>query len=142
MFKKQFILSLLFSALGMFFLSYFWHGYVLHDFLKNGTPRGSALLYKIGIYMVMGFAIAKTVTFKFVEKRYLYMPLAKFIVVGIFFGVVFFIISTIKSISLDVPLSGKYLLLNFCWQVLEQAIGGLIVAIVHRFVFDPDLTEE
>ena len=142
MFKKLFVVSWLVSSLGMFLLSYLWHGYVLLDFAKNGTPTGLTLFYKIVTYLVIGFVIAKAVNLKLLNKRLLFMPVAKGIIVGIVCGLIVFIIATIKGMSLNVTLYSKYLLLNFFWQVFEQAMGGVIVGVVHNMIFDPDMVPE
>ncbi len=138
MFKKLFILSWIFSALGMFLLSYLWHGFVLLDFVKNGTPTGLTLFYKIIIYLIIGFVLTKAVGSKYFDKWFKYLPVLKGIAVGLICGFLVFLVSTFKGISLNVTLNKPYLILNFFWQIFEQAMGGIIVGIVHYFLFDPD----
>ena len=62
----------------------------------------------------------------------------KGIAVGLICGFLVFLVSTFKGISLNVTLNKQYLILNFFWQIFEQAMGGIIVGIVHYFLFDPD----
>ena len=132
MFKKEFIFSWIFSAAGMFLLSYLWHGFVLMDFVKNGTPTGLNLFYKISIYVVIGFVITKAFNTKILDKRLKYMPMVKGIVIGVICGFVVFLVSTIKGISLNVTINKLYLLLNLFWQLFEQVMGGIIVGFIHN----------
>ncbi len=139
MFKRQFLLSWLFSSIGMFVLSYLWHGYVLLDFVNYGEPSGLILFYKIVIYLVIGFVIASVVRLKTFDKRLKYLPVVKGLIVGCVCGILFFALSTFKGISFNVTLNHKYLLLNFFWQLFEQMMGGIIVGVVHNLVFDPSM---
>ncbi len=143
MFKKLFIISWIFTSLGMFFLSYLWHGFVLSDFDKNGTPSGLNLFYKLTLYLIIGFVIANAINLKFINKPPLkFMPLAKGLIVGVICGILVFLISTIKGMAFNVSLTKKDLFLNFFWQVFEQATGGIIVGFAHNLIFDPDMEEE
>lgn len=142
MFKKIFLMSWLISSVGMFILSYIWHGYVLLDFFKNGTPSGLSLFYKILIYLVIGFIIAWLFSLKTFVEFLKYSPVLKGIIFGVLLGVIVFVISTFKSISYNVSLSHQYLLLNFFWQLFEQAMGGFIVGVVYYFMFNPEIASE
>ncbi len=142
MLKKIFLMSWLISSVGMFILSYIWHGYVLLDFFKNGTPTGLSLFYKILIYLVIGFIITWLFNLRIFKEFLKYSPSLKGIIIGVLVGIVVFSISTFKSISYNVSLSHQYLLLNFLWQVFEQAMGGLLVGVVYYFLFDPESTSE
>ena len=45
--------------------------------------------------------------------------------------------ATVVGVSFSAGSRIQNLLLDVSWQVIEQAIGGLVVGIVHVFVFDP-----
>jgi hypothetical protein len=47
-----------------------------------------------------------------------------------------FLISTVVGVSFSTGSKLENLLLDVCWQVIEQSAGGAVVGIAHYFIFD------
>ncbi|MGZ4049815.1 MAG: hypothetical protein ACXVNN_10660 [Bacteroidia bacterium] len=87
--------------------------------------------------MIIGFVVAKAIDIKMLEKYFKRKPVLKGAIAGVAVGFAFFLISTVVGVSFSTGSKLENLLLDVCWQMIEQCIGGTVVGIVHFFVFDP-----
>jgi hypothetical protein len=141
-FTKQFYLSWLLSSLAMFGLSYAWHGIFLNDFSHIEYSKGLFLSIAAIVYLIIGFAISQAVYLKRLMDTHAEKPIYRGFMVGIFAGIVFFLIALVIGISFTNQLKIKALLFDISWQIVEQSIGGVIVGLVHLFVYDPEAIQE
>ena len=120
----------------MFVLSYAWHGIFLTDFSRLSYPKELFLIFAALVYLIIGFVIAKAIDVKLLDKYFKRKPILKGAVVGAALGFAFFLISTVVGVSFSTGSKLENLLLDVCWQVTEQCIGGVVVGVAHIFVFD------
>lgn len=115
----------------MFSLSYLWHGVFLNDFDRLSYPQTIFLIVTSFVYLVIGFVINKVHEIKLSDKFHR-KPLLKGIVIGGVCGLVIYLISIVVGVSFTGNLTIEHLLFDLNWQIIEQAMGGLSIALVHR----------
>ncbi len=121
----------------MFLLSYVWHGIFLTDFSRLSYPKELFLIFAVFVYLIIGFVVAKAIDVKFLQDHFKRKPVIKGLVAGAALGSVFFLVSTVVGVSFSTGSKLENLLLDVCWQVIEQSAGGAVVGLAHFFVFDP-----
>ena len=137
MLTKRFFISWIASSLLMFLLSYIWHGIFLTDFSRLSYPKEIFLLIAALVYMIIGFIAAKAIDVKLLDKHFKRKPFLRGAISGAGLGFTLFLISTVVGVSFSTGSKLENLLLDVCWQVVEQGAGGLVVGVVHFFVYDP-----
>ncbi len=142
MLTKRFFISWIASSLVMFALSYMWHGIFLTDFSRLTYPKEIFLIFAAFVYLIIGFISAKAIDVKLLENRFKRKPLIKGVVSGACLGFTLFIITSVIGVSFSTGSKIENLLLDGCWQTVEQGIGGVVVGIVHFFVFDSSVVIE
>ena len=135
---KKFVISWFASAIIMFIFSYLWHGVMLNDVSMLRYPFGLFLLFASIVYLIAGAVLAKAFTLE-IFSRFAKHPFLKGLIVGAICGVLLYIISIVVEVSYTKNLSREYMLIDICWQMIEQAIGGLVVGLVHVFVWDDSM---
>jgi H+/Cl- antiporter ClcA len=136
MLTKRFFLSWIASSLVMFLLSYVWHGIFLTDFSRLSYPKELFLIFACLVYLIIGFVVAKAIDIKLLDNYFKRKPIIKGAIAGAALGFILFLISTVVGVSFSTGSKLENLLLDVSWQVIEQCIGGVVVGIVHIFVFD------
>jgi len=58
------------------------------------------------------------------------------LITGASLGFSLFIITSVVGVSFSTGSKIENLLLDGCWQTIEQGIGGVVVGLSHFFVFD------
>lgn len=137
MLSKRFLISWLASSVVMFILFYVWHGLFLTDFARLSYPKEIFLIFSSLVYLIIGFVVSKAIDAKLLENVFKRNSLLKGLISGAVCGFAFFLMATVVGVSFSAGSRIQNLLLDVSWQVIEQAIGGLVVGIVHIFVFDP-----
>lgn len=137
MLSKRFLISWLASSVVMFILFYVWHGLFLTDFARLSYPKEIFLIFSALVYLIIGFVVSKAIDTKLLENVFKRNSLLKGLISGAICGFAFFLMATVVGVSFSAGSRIQNLLLDVSWQVIEQAIGGLVVGIVHFFVFDP-----
>lgn len=61
-------------------------------------------------------------------------PLLRGALVGGISGACIYIMAVVVGVSYSASHSIEHILLDFSWQIVEQAIGGMIVGLVHFYV--------
>lgn len=135
---KKFVISWFASAIVMFVFSYIWHGVMLNDVNMIRYPFGLFLLFASIVYLVAGALVAKVYTLEFFS-RFAKHPFIKGLLVGALCGILLYIISIVVGVSYTKTLSREYMLIDITWQMIEQAIGGFVVGVVHVFVWDDSM---
>lgn len=130
---KRFFYTWIISSIGMFLLSYLWHGVILNDFSRLNYPKEIFLLLAALTYIFIGFVVVKIYEAKFFEKLFIHKPIFKGIFKGAICGFIFFLIATVVGVSFNTGSGLKNLAFDATWQVLEQAIGGGIIGLLSMF---------
>jgi len=142
MLSKRFFISWISTSIVMFILSYAWHGIFLTDYSRLTYPKGVFLTCAAIVYLIIGFVVSKAIDVKQLEKSFKRKPIIRGAISGAACGFMFFLIATVVGVSFSTGSKMENLLLDVCWQILEQTVGGLVVGIVHIFVFDPSVVLE
>ncbi len=142
MFRKRFFVSWIFSSFGMFLLSYTWHGLILSDFAGLTYPKRLFTLIAFLIYLVIGYIVTKSFNIPFLALKYKKRPLKRGFWGGALIGFTLFLIATVTGFSFNTVHSIKHLLYDSIWQIMEQGIGGVIVAFGHIMIYEPDEIED
>lgn len=137
MLTKRFLISWIASSMVMFGLSYFWHGVFLTDFSRLTYPKEIFLFFAVFVYLVIGFVAAKAIDVKLLETKFKRKPILKGLISGACLGFTLFVMTYVIGVSFSTGSKLENLLLDGCWQTIEQGIGGVVVGLAHFFVFDP-----
>lgn len=142
MLTKRFFISWITSSAIMFLISYFWHGVFLTDYSRLSYPQEVFLIFASIVYLFLGFVVTKAIDLKFLEERFKRKPVLRGLISGAICGLGFFLIATVVGVSFSTGSNLENLLLDVIWQIIEQAVGGVAVGVVHIFVFDPSMRFE
>ncbi len=124
----KFFTSWIVGAVIMYSLFYLWHGVFLNDFKKINFPLTWLLIFTSVAYITISF-----LTFLVFESKPLkniYNFFVRGLVAGALVGFVIFIVSTVVTISISRHLTPEHLMLDCIWQITEQTIGGLSMALI------------
>jgi len=130
----RFFTSWIIGSVLMYALFYLWHGVFLNDFKKINFPVSWLLIFTSVAYVTISF-----ITYSVFESKPLkniYNFFVRGIAAGAFVGFIIFIISTVVTISISRQLTPQHLMLDCIWQITEQTIGGISIAVVKVFVSD------
>lgn len=141
MLNKRFLLSWIFSALVMYSAFYVWHGMLTNDFKKIQFSQSLFLIFSAFAYLAISFSLNKLFELK-VFKRNLPYLFTRALITGFLGGFILFVVSTVIGISFTNQMSAKNLIIDLVWQLIEQSLGAMVIAIVHFFVFVPDMETE
>ena len=138
MFQKRFFGSWMFATSGMFILSYIWHGLILSDFDGLTYPKRLFTLVVVLIYIIVGYAVTKSFSIPYLAVKYKKRPLKRGFWGGALIGFILFLVTTAVGVSFSTVYSFKHLLYDSVWQIMEQGMGGVIVAFGHIMIYEPD----
>ncbi|MGE0568009.1 MAG: hypothetical protein AB7O73_08665 [Bacteroidia bacterium] len=133
-FNTRFYISWIFAAILMYALFYTWHGVFLNDFKKINFPITWLIVFTSVAYITISFVLY--LVFESKPLKNIYSFFVRGIVSGAVTGAIIFMVSIVVTISISKSLSPKHLMLDFTWQMIEQIIGGLLLATIKVFVPD------
>ena len=129
-FKKRFFVSWLLGSVAMFTLSYLWHGILLNDFDRLTYPVNIFLVLAVIVYLAIGFGM--TFLISFVKPKM--NLIRKGVLFGGAVGSFVFLIAFIFGISFNSSTEIYYYLVDFGWQIFEQAVGGVVCSFIYIVV--------
>jgi hypothetical protein len=134
----RFFLSWILASVIMFSLFYVWHGFFLNDFKRIQFPYIWFVSFAAFTYLILSFGLVLLFESQLLRK------IDNFFLRGIFTGAAvgfsLFMIMTVLHISFTRHFTASYLLVDCAWQVVEQVVGGIVIAICR--VFMPALEHE
>ena len=132
---RKLLLSWLFSSAVMFGLAYLWHAYLLTDIQDIKYPLTLFLILAGIVYLLLGGALFGILNYLVTNKLFDFdnkFPW-KSMLVGAILGFSVYLVTFILGLSFN-PHGFEHILVDFVWQMFEQAMGGLVVALV--FIYD------
>jgi membrane protease YdiL (CAAX protease family) len=120
----------------MYAAFYLWHGILSTDFYRIEYPKPIFLTLAGIVYFVISFVLYKIYELKFWRKITQNLFL-RGVISGAVFGFLLFAIATVLGVGFSSGLSTKILMMDMVWQIIEQSIGGTIIALAHFFIFVP-----
>lgn len=124
-FNKKNVISLLVGAVVMFIMSFVWHSVFLNDFNRILFPK---ILFYIGL-AVSYIGISFLITVLYSSGKLKLGPHLSAFVIGVLTGVFIYLIALTLGFSFNNSLTMQQALIDLCWQVIEEGIGGLVIAI-------------
>lgn len=117
------------SSLVMYGLSYVWHGLALNDLNELHIPLWGYLVLSALAYIIIGLGITLAVHAG-IQHEWIGLkqgfPL-KGMGVGAIIGFIVFLLAFLFGMSFTAR-GVMHVLADVCWQMAEQAMGGLVVA--------------
>ena len=141
MLNLRFFVGWIMSAIVMYAAFYTWHGVLSTDFYRIQYPKGIFMVFSAVAYLVISFVLFKVYELKF-WKKVTHNLFAKGLFSGVLLGFLLFAIVTVLGVGFSQGHSLKILCIDLVWQLIEQTLGGMIVALAHLFVFVPEFEEE
>ncbi|MFZ5553457.1 MAG: hypothetical protein ACOZCO_10100 [Bacteroidota bacterium] len=124
---KRFVISVLVSALIMFILSFSWHGLILNDFKKISLDFNLFIVLAAIAYIAIGAALNFVMYYLETGDNLFGKPLLAGAALGFFIYLVVFVM------GLSYHVRGlEHIVIDFGWQMVEQALGGVTVAFCYR----------
>jgi len=132
---RKLLLSWLLSSAVMFGLFYLWHAYLLTDIHDVEYSITLFLILTGIVYLLLGGALYGILNYLVTNKLFDFnnkFPW-KSMLVGAILGFSVYLITFILGLSFS-PHGLEHILVDFVWQMFEQAMGGLVVALA--FIYD------
>ena len=141
MLNLRFFIAWIFGALVMYSAFYLWHGVLSTDFYRIHYPQGIFLGLAAIVYLIISFVLYKLFELKF-WKKITHNLFLRGLMVGAILGFTLFSFSLVIGVGFSGGYSLKILLVDLIWQIIEQSIGGMVVALSYMFIYTPELHEE
>lgn len=127
--------SALFGAAVMFSLSFIWHGQVLNDF--ESVSISKELFFPLLGLVYLGVSALFTVLFSFIHFEHHATRNRLFI--GGAIGFFIYLIAFVLGVSFSPPSETEHIVLDFVWQMMEQAAGALIIDFIFHIYHRRDV---
>jgi H+/Cl- antiporter ClcA len=119
-------------------LTFLWHNYVLHDFERLNRSKTKLLILSAIIAFIISFVMIKLYELDILVRLLKEKPLLRGLIVGVVCGLGYFFISTSLGFSFNTSDDFKNRVVDLIYQVFEQTIGGIVIAMVDISLYDPD----
>jgi hypothetical protein len=128
--KRRILLPWLLSAVVMYGLSYLWHGIALTDLDDLKMPMALYLVLSAVAYLITGGGITAAVHQSIVHEWISLkagFPFMSALVGAVIGFIVYLLVLTLGMSFADHGL--RHIVVDVLWQMLEQALGGLVVSL-------------
>ena len=113
----------------------------LGDFEKINYPKTVFFVAVAITYLFVSFLLYKIFHFKFYKKLVSNVFL-RGIGAGVLLGVLLYAVSLVLRVSFTTKMSLKHMMFDCTWQIIEQSIGGVVIALGQLFIFEPKFEDE
>lgn len=122
---------------------YLWHGIFLNDLKSITFPKFIFLGLAALVYLAISYVLYRTYESKIFTKLFFY-PMFRGVASGFCIGFLLFSFVTVLGISFTKNINLTYILADCAWQIIEQIIGGVVIAFGKIMIFEPnhDLIQE
>lgn len=132
----RFFVSWIAAAILMYAAFYFWHGIFLNDLNSISFSKALFLLLTALVYLVISYVLYRVYEMRLLN-RFISSTLVRGIVSGILLGFILFAITTVLGISFTKHANMTYMMADCLWQMTEQVLGGVIIAIGKAVLYEP-----
>jgi hypothetical protein len=133
---RKFVISWISSSVLMFSISYVWHGIILNDISNLSYPRGIYLFSSSIVYLVVGLTITTIFSAQIIGKIINNLFL-RGIILGALIGMVLFMFAMVVGVTFTKSVTINSIAFDLPWQMLEQSLGGLIIASIFSMMYEP-----
>lgn len=133
--RRYILLPWLLSSLVMYGLSYVWHGLILNDLADLRIPLTLYFILAAVVYLILGLGLTigvhKAIQYEWVSLKgaFPFVSMLMAAVVGFFVYLVIFVLGMSFAKS-----GAVHVVVDALWQMVEQAVGGLVVSL--GIIFD------
>jgi len=120
----------------MFGISYTWHGVFLNDLTNLNYPIGIYLISSSIVYILIGGILSKVFSSHMIAI-YIRNFFVRGIVCGAALGLVLYTFALVLGVTFTKVITLDAILIDIPWQMFEQTIGGLVVAMVYALIYEP-----
>ena len=120
----------------MFGLSYAWHGVFLNDVANLHYPLSIYLISSSVVYLLAGFLLVKLFSSNYAIQMFRNF-FARGLVSGALLGLVLYMVALVMGMTFTKGVTLTSILFDLPWQVFEQTFGGVVIAIVYVFIYEP-----
>ncbi|MBS1637096.1 MAG: hypothetical protein JST26_14355 [Bacteroidetes bacterium] len=135
-YSVRFFISWILAAVLMYVAFYVWHGLFLNDLSRISFSKAVFMALAALVYLVISFVIYRAFNSRLAKK--IYNQFLRGVLVGAALGFILFSVITVLGISFTKNVTFTYMVADCGWQVVEQCIGGIIVALGHILIFEPN----
>lgn len=141
MLNRRFYFAWIIGAILMYSAFYCWHGLILTDFSRVSFPKPLFFTFAAITYLLISFLIYKVFEIKFLNgiSKNLFI---KGICTGVIVGFLLFVVTSVLGVSFSTQFSFTHFITDCTWQIIEQSIGGIVVAFCHIHIYAPKAEEE
>lgn len=132
----RFFVSWIISAVLMYAAFYFWHGVFLNDLNNISFSKTLFLLLAALVYLVISYVLYRVYEMRLLNQI-ISSTLLRGIAAGVAVGFTLFATVTVLGISFTKHMTMTYMLADCLWQMTEQVLGGIIIAIGKAVLFEP-----
>ncbi len=132
----RFFVSWIISAVLMYAAFYFWHGIFLNDLDNISFSKTLFLLLAALIYLVISFVLYRVYEMRLLN-HIISSTLLRGVASGIIVGFMLFAVITVLGISFTKHMTMTYMMVDCLWQMAEQVLGGIIIAIGKAVLYEP-----
>ncbi|MBK7945003.1 MAG: hypothetical protein IPJ85_06715 [Flavobacteriales bacterium] len=133
--RRHILFPWLLSSSVMYGLSYVWHGLILNDLADLRIPMTLYFILAAVVYLVLGLGLTigvhKAIQYEWVSLKgaFPFVSMLMAAVVGFFVYLVIFVLGMSFAKS-----GAVHVVVDALWQMVEQAVGGLMVSL--GIIFD------
>jgi hypothetical protein len=134
-FTLRFFISWIVAAVAMYVAFYVWHGIFLNDFKQIQFPMTWFMVLSSFAYLVISY-----ITYRVFETAILskvYSNILRGLISALMVGTSLFAIMTVLHIGFTKNVTSTYLMADFCWQIIEQSIGAMVIVICKAVIYEP-----
>lgn len=142
--KRSILFPWLLSAVVMFGISALWHGVALTDLSEMKIGMNTYFMLSAGAYLIIALALVLFIRLCIVRE---WISLKsgfpwKAMGIGAVAGIIVFLVILLSGLSFASH-GFQHMVVDMLWQVLEQAIGGLMVSLgviydLHRLFMEAE----
>ncbi|MCB0792758.1 MAG: hypothetical protein H6595_10260 [Flavobacteriales bacterium] len=129
--RRGFLVPWLLSAVVMFGLSYVWHGIALNDLQEIKVPLELYFSLAGLVYLIIGMgvtiAVQQALQHQWIDLRKAF-PFTSMLV-GAIIGFLVYLFVYVFGMSFTIGNDMMHIAVDVVWQMVEQALGGLMVSL-------------
>jgi hypothetical protein len=138
--SPRFYIGWIISALLMYILFYVFHGILTNDLLKISLPRTVFLAVAAIVYLLLGFGMNVLIDASFFKKE-VKNVYSRALIAGPIVGIFMYAVALIVGVSFSAKFTLINMVVDVCWQIVEQTVGIVAIALVKIITFDPNEIE-
>jgi hypothetical protein len=131
---KNFILAWLSSFIVCFVLGYIWHDNFMSNFYIENSERLPNPSMNITVLAVAYMIITFLMTFIYTNLKKSRRPLFDGLLLGLITGLLWSLPSPLVDVSYGVGISPGGILIDSAWQMIEEGLGGIVMAWSFQYV--------